>query len=89
MSPDVAAIEASLVRGPDGWTSTQVYIRAYEVWVAQGKAAEDFLRTFPPTKFINPSPYNDRSELLQKLARPEQDGAAPWPGDVSDIADSN
>lgn len=42
-------------RGPDGWVDPYVYKQAYEDWIKDkmGTTA-DFVREFPPSKYVNP-----------------------------------
>jgi hypothetical protein len=54
---DYKADEAALIksRGSDGWVDPQIYLNLYNAWVKKGGLRSDFLKTYPPTNYINPA----------------------------------
>ena len=49
-----AANTLNAARGPDGWTDPYLYLQAYQQWTGQGGLPQDFVKSFPPSAWVNP-----------------------------------
>lgn len=66
-SADASALEQS--RGTDGWVDPAIYQKLYDAWVTGGGKIVDFVKTYPPETYVNPS-----NNLLPVYLRPKGGG---------------
>lgn len=65
---DSKSLNAS--RGTDGYVDPNLYLKLYNAWINAGGQLEDFLKTYPPVNYINPT-----NTFLPKFLMPKATSA--------------
>ncbi len=48
-------LDTSRKTGTDGYANSGIYVDMYKAWIKNGGLIQDFLKEYPPIKYINPS----------------------------------
>ena len=61
-------------RGEDGFASATIYNAMYKAWVDRGGLITDFIKLYPPAKYVNPSDENILPQLRKSAPSVEGKG---------------